>query len=216
MADKGKSVSYGNCVICGREALSKYGGGELTGIEGPDAIKLKDGQHLCGACVRKLRLLYPLQWTFDEAKRTVETKDPLWELTGDEALEADRQVVSYREDLREQYGFHNAVFIVDAMAESPGGFLKAPLVSVFGQVLYGTFYMQDEVTVISGGKEMKAPVVAVEEYQFRIPMSASTLKDRVRYYADPATHIGETGYPIQLVLQAKGIAVKAGDLIVKD
>ena len=100
-----------NCCNCGRTLAEKEYG----------AVRLKDGSYMCGSCVRRLRVMYPLQYTFDEKKREVVTKDPLRELTADEALAANGQVVTYREDLREQYGFHNAVFVVDAIAESREG-----------------------------------------------------------------------------------------------
>ena len=216
MAIKAKEVGLGNCLICGREALRAREGGELTMIEGPNALRLKDGSSLCGSCVRKLRVMYPVQCQFDEAKRTVVKKDPFSELSKEEALQANAEVVSFRESLREQYGFRNAVFVVDAMAETKGGFLQPPLVTVFGQVLYGSFFMQDEVTILSGGNEMKASVVLVDSYEHRIPIDAVSLKDLIRRTADPGRIVGENGYPCKLLIQEKGISVKHGDLIVKD
>ena len=213
MASEMKDVSLGSCPVCGRAALNKYSGGKLSGFEGPSSLTLKDGTHLCGSCVRRLRVMYPLNCHFNEAKRELETADPLRELTSEEALEANGQIVSYRESLRESYGFHNAVFVVDAMAESKEGLLQAPLVSFFGQVLYGSFFMLEEVTILSGGKETKAQVVAIDEYKFRIPLSG--LKDWMRN-TDPGVHVGENGYPCRLVVQAKGISAQPGDLIVKD
>ena len=216
MAVKEKEVGLGSCVICGRAALRSREGGELTMIEGPDACRLKDGGSLCGSCVRKLRVMYPLLYTFDEAKRTVVRKDPFSELSTEDAMQANAEVVSFRENLREQYGYRNAVFVVDAMAESKGGFLQPPIVTVFGQVLYGSFYMQDEVTILSSGNEIKAAVVAIDGYEYRIPMDAASLKEWVRRTWDPGRKVGETGYLCQLVIQKKGISVKQGDLIVKD
>ncbi|MBQ4248541.1 MAG: hypothetical protein II705_00735, partial [Clostridia bacterium] len=161
-------------------------------------------------------VMYPLQYTFDEAKRTVVKKDPLPEISTEEALQANAEAVSFREDMREHYGFHNAVFSVDAMAESKGGFLQPPIVTIFGQVLYGTFYMQDEVTILSGGNEIKAALEAIDSYEHRVPMDASSLKEWIRRTWDPGRAVGETGYLCKLVVQAKGISVKPGDLVVKD
>ena len=213
MAQEMKDVSLGSCPVCGRAALTEYSGGQLSGYEGPNALRLKDGVCLCGSCVRRLRVMYPLNCRFDEAKRELATSDPLRELTAEEAVEAAGQVAGYRESLRESCGFHNAVFLVDAVAESKEGLLQAPLVSFFGQVLYGSFFMLEEVTILSGGKETKAQVVAIDEYKFRIPLSG--LKDWMRN-RDPGTHVGENGYPYRLVVQGKGISVQPGDLIVKD
>ncbi len=216
MAVKEKEVGLGSCVICGRAALRSREEGELTMIEGPNALRLKDGGSLCGSCVRRLRVMYPLQYTFDEAKRTVVKKDPLPEISTEEALQANSEVVSFREDMREHYGFHNAVFAADAMAESKGGFMQPPIVTIFGQVLYGSFYMQDEVTIISGGKEIKATLEAIDTYEHRIPMDASSLKDWIRRTWDPGRSVGENGYLCKLVVTGKGISVKPGDLVVKD
>ncbi|MBO4317727.1 MAG: hypothetical protein J5855_05585 [Mailhella sp.] len=216
MTAKEKEAGLGNCVICGRAALRSREGGELTMIEGPDACRLKDGGCLCGSCVRKLRVMYPLQYAFDEARRAVVKQDPFSELGTEDAVQANGEVVPFRENLREQYGFRNAVFVVDAMAESKGGFLQPPLVTIFGQVLYGSFYMQDEVTILSSGNEIKAAVVAIDGYEHRIPMDAASLKEWGRRTWDPGRKTGEAGYLCQLVIQKKGISVKQGDLIVKD
>ncbi len=216
MAVKEKEVGLGNCLICGRTALLGREGGVLTMIEGPDACRIKDGGSLCGSCVRRLRVMYPLQYHFDEVKRTVVKKDPLPELSTEEALRASSEVVPFRETLREQYGFRNAVFVVDAMAETKGGILQPPLVTIFGQVLYGSFYMQDEVTILSGGKETKATAVLVDSYELRIPIDATSLKEWMRRTADPGRVVGEAGYLCKLLIQEKGISVNKGDLIVKD
>ena len=215
MNQEGIKQGKGSCVLCGRDALGKYGGsGKRTGIEGPGAHSLKDGSWICGSCVRLLRVIYPLQCSFDEGKHELVRQDPLRTLDAEDALAAKGQVVSFREDLREKYGFRLAVFRADAMAESKGGLLQAPIVTIFGQVLYGTFFMQDEVTILSGGKETKAAIAAIDDYTLRIPMTAGSLKEWVRG-CDPATHIAETGYPCRLVIQAKGISLQPGDLIVK-
>ena len=215
MAVKEKEVGLGNCLICGRVALSEREGGVLTMVEGPRARRLKDGGSLCSSCVRKLRVMYPLQYRFDETKRTVVKKDPLSEISTEEALQANTEAVAFRENLREQYGFRNAVFVVDAMAEEKGGFLQPPLVTVFGQVLYGSFYMQDEVTILSGGNEIKATVLMVDTYELRIPIDTTSLKEWMRRTADPGRIVGETGYLCKLLIQEKGISVNQGDLIVK-
>ena len=214
MAVKEKEQGLGNCPICGRVALRHYGGtGQLTMIEGPDALRPSDGAHLCSSCVRALRVMYPLECSFDEKKRELMRRDPLGALSTEEALEARKQLTAFRESLREEYGFRGAVFKVDAMAESKEGLLQAPLVTFFGQVVYGTFWMNDDVTILSGGRETKATLVAIDEYRFRIPFSG--LKEWMRR-TDPAGKVGENGYPCELVIQAKGISVQPGDLIVKD
>ena len=206
--------NQGYCPICGKAALTKYGStGLLTMIRGPEALRLRDGSHLCGSCVRKLRVMYPLQGSFDEETREYVTYDPLLELDMNQALEANGQVSAYRESLRENYGFRSAVFVVDAAAESREGLFRAPLTTFFGQVLYGSFWMLDDVTILSGGKETKASIAAIDDYRFRIPRS--DLKEWMRRI-DPADKVGENGYPCSLVVQGKGIAVQPGDLIVKD
>ena len=215
MPAKVKEVGFGSCPICGRTALGKYGGtGQLTRIDVPGAVALKDGSYLCGSCVLKLRVMYPLQYTYDEKKIEVVKKDPLRELTAQEAKEADGQVVAFREDLREQYGFHNAVFTVESMAQVSGGLLKPPMVTVFGRVVYGSFRMMEEVTVLSGGKETKAELEFVENYDDRGPIGPDYIKDRLRN-SDPGAHTAEAGYSCKLVVQAKGLAIQPGDLIVK-
>ena len=185
----------------------------LTGTDVPDAIQLQDGSCLCGSCVLKLHVMYPLQYSFDEAGQKIITKDPLVELTGEEAIDADNNVVSYREDLRAQCGFYDAVFKADSMEEIKGGFLQAPVVTVFGQVLYGSFYYQDEITIHSAGQETKASLEAICKYNDKLPVSAKELKDWTNI--DPSTQTAENGYPCKLVLQAKGISINPGDLIVK-
>ena len=214
MAVQEKEQGLGNCPICGRVALGHYGGtGQLTMIEGPEALRLRDGAALCSSCVRALRVMYPLQCSFDETKRELMRSDPLAKLSAEEALEARGQLTAFRESLREEYGFRSAVFRVDAAAESKEGLLQSPLVTFFGQVVYGSFWMNDDVTILSGGRETKATLVAIDEYRFRIPFSR--LKDWLRR-TDPAGKVGENGYPCQLVIQAKGITAQPGDLIVKD
>ena len=218
MATKAKNKEteqgYGNCPICGRVALGHYAGsGQLTMIEGPGALKLRDGAHLCGSCVRALRVMFPLDCAFDEGKRELVRRDPLAALSTEEALEARKQLTAFREDLRARYGFRSAVFEVDAAAESKEGLLQAPIVSFFGQVVYGSFWINDEVTILSGGGETKATLIAIDDYVHRIPFSG--LKDWMRRI-NPVFHVGENGYPCLLAVQAKGISVRHGDLIVKD
>ncbi|MBQ3378542.1 MAG: hypothetical protein IJG50_01605 [Clostridia bacterium] len=216
MAVREKEVGLGSCVICGRAALRAREEGELTMIEGPNALRLKDGGSLCGLCVRRLRVMYPVQFKFDETKRLVVKKDPLPELSTEEAVRANSEAVSFREDMREHYGFHNAVFLVDAMAESKGGFLQPPIVTIFGQVLYGSFYMRDEVTILSVGNEIKATLEAIDAYEHRVPMDAASLKEWIRRTWDPGRAVAENGYPCKLVVLGKGISLKPGDLVVKD
>lgn len=215
MASREKEQGLGNCPICGRVALRSRGDlGKLTGIEGPSAAVLKDGSALCGSCVRRMRVMYPLGYTYDEAKVEVITRDPLCDMTAEDVTAAVQEVTDFREDLREQYGYRNAVFQVDAAAENKGGFMQAPLVTAFGHVIYGTFFMFEEVTILSGGTEMKAPVAAIDKYNDRRSITAELLKDWM-LWMDPGTSVGENGYPCKIILQGKGINVKPGDLIVK-
>ena len=100
------------------------------------------------------------------------------------------------------------------MDECKEGLLQAPVVSFFGRVLYGSFWMYDEVTILSGGKETKAMIVAIDDYVHRIPISG--LKDWLRRVADPADKVGENGYPCLIAVQAKGLTARPGDRIVKD
>ena len=69
------------------------------------------------------------------------------ELTSDEAISELSQSHAYPEDLREKYGFHNAVFAVEKVDVKKGGFLKPPFITVTGHVVYGTFYSLDDISV---------------------------------------------------------------------
>ena len=82
------------CALCGRVAMGKYGARSLsTGLEGQSKVRLKDGNLLCGECVRKIRIMYPVRYEFDEVKKEAVAEDPVYELTIDEAASAREQAV---------------------------------------------------------------------------------------------------------------------------
>lgn len=136
------------------------------------------------------------------------------ELTSDEAIRELSKIHAYLEDLREKYNFHQAVFAVEKVDVTKGGFLKPPFITVTGHVVFGTFYSLDDVTVgLSGGQA--ARISCLYEPHGRKPVSDLEIRsNRNSLLIDYSWANG--GEEIAFIFQDKKLTLKQGDLIVKD
>ena len=181
-----KGMDWGPCAICGRLACAASGGG---------AVRMKNGEPLCGACVRRIRFLYPM--TRERKKGMVSPVDPLTELTTEEVRTVIAQAADRLEDLREQYAPHHAVFRIDSWSEEKQGVFKPPKNHFYGYVLYGRFNNGEQVRLLCGSGAEELTLCEVQGDFF-------------------GGGDGEAGYPCALCAEGKGIGARPGDLIVKD
>ncbi len=136
------------------------------------------------------------------------------DLTAEEAKQELEQAHDYLEDLREKYGFHQAVFFVENVDVKKGGFLKPSFYTVTGHVLYGTFTPLDEVSIgTNGGQKVK--IGCLEEPHGSVPVSDATIQRGTnKLLIDYAW--AEGGEEAAFIFQEKNLNLKPGDLIVRD
>ena len=97
------------------------------------------------------------------------------DLTADKAKQELDQVHDYLEDLREKYGFHQAVFSVENVDVKKGGFLKPSFFKVTGHVIYGTFTPLDEVSIgMNSGQIVK--ISCLDNPHSSVPVSDATIQ----------------------------------------
>ena len=173
------------CACCGGEIPAKD----------TEAVTLSDGAPLCGTCVRRLRVCYPV--TQEVRRGKLVRNDSLAALTTDEVREADEKRAERLEELRVQHGYHNAVFRVVKCSVEKQGLFKAPKVMLTGFVLYGKFDLGERVKLLHGGSGQE---LVLED------VAPNLLGGRD----------GEAGYETTLSASGKGVVAAAGDWIVKD
>ena len=135
-----KTIERGLCALCGRALLSPEG-----------ICTLSDGNQICSKCIRKLRVMLPLNVSADSNGIVTLKDDPMMKLNLAEAKQKMQNVTAYTEKLRANYQNANAVFAVDQVQTEKGGFLKPSIYYATGRVIYGYFDPADQVQLKHGG-----------------------------------------------------------------
>ena len=136
------------------------------------------------------------------------------DLTADKAKQELDQVHDYLEDLREKYGFHQAVFSVENVDVKKGGFLKPSFFKVTGHVIYGTFTPLDEVSVgMNSGQKVK--ISCLDNPHSSVPVSDTTIQRGTNKLLIDWAWV-EGGEEAAFIFQEKSLNLKPGDLIVRD
>ncbi len=182
-----RRLDIGFCPLCGRAA---------TWVE--NARKLQDGTIICGECVRKLRVMHPYPQDPKDSN-----KDPLKNLTVQQAMEAMGKVTAFIENFREHFDYRFAVFTVNRINKEGGGLFKAPVHHLYGRVLYGSFSTHDDAMVKHQGNLYACRLQSV---QLMVPFGDSPTHS--------VNHV-EAGYPALIAIQERNIDINVGDLIVK-
>ncbi|MBR2742784.1 MAG: hypothetical protein IKD89_04255 [Clostridia bacterium] len=209
----GDTRDLGYCAACGNVITIEANNGIFRPQRCGNPVKLKDGEWLCGSCLRKLRVKYPQDYKPDPVQKAIM---PFESAAGLDAAEARRELSAahdHLESLREKYGFHQAVFLVEDVKKEKSGFLKAPFITVTGHVIYGTFYPYDEAACGNAG--YKAQIIAFETPHGGLAVNEQTLRrwkphDLISYaWVDG-------GEEAAFVFRDKSLNLKPGDVIIKD
>ena len=209
----GDTRDLGTCAACGNVIVIEAENGLFRPQRCGNPVKLQDGW-LCGSCLRRLRVKYPQQYRRDSRPRLTEPYEPAGELPAEEACRELEQIHDHLEDLREKYGFLQAVFAVEQVDVKKAGLFKPPFITVTGHVLYGAFYSLDKVSV--GAKGGQQATIACLYYPHSSTPISELQIDRMhnRLLIDYAW--AEGGEVAAFVFQDKSLNLKPGDLIVKD
>jgi len=209
----GDTRDLGDCCACGNVIVIETDNGLFRPQRCGNPVKMKDGSWLCGSCLRKLHVKYPQEYRAD-AKGRMEPFEPAAELTAEQAKQELETVHAYQEDLREKYGFHQAVFAVENVEVKKGGFLKPSFFVVTGHVIYGMFSALDEVGIgMNGGQ--KAKICCLHTPHSVTPVSDTTIQRGTnKLLIDFAWADG--GEEAAFIFQEKNLNLKPGDLLVKD
>ena len=210
----GDTRDLGACGACGNVIVIETDNGLFRPQMCGNPVKLKDGSWLCGSCLRKLRIKFPQEYRMDPKQKKILPYERASELTAEEAKRELEHVHDHLEDLREKYGFHQAVFSVETVDVKKGGFLKPSLFTVTGHVIYGSFSSLDEVGIGTNGGQ-KAKIICLSEPHSPVPVSDLTIQRGTnKLLIDLAW--AEGGEEASFIFQEKSLNLKPGDLIVKD
>ena len=179
-------MEYIDCCCCGRKISGRNDG----------SVVVADGSVLCEICVRRIRFMFPVPEP-EGVEGMIIRKDPMSTLTADTARNAVEQSAWWLDDLRKEYGYHEAVFRVDMFSVEKQGLLKPPKNAFGGYVLYGRFDAGDTVRLIHRNNVTEFIIEDVQEIY-------------------PEDKAGEAGYASLIFVTQKGLEARAGDLIVKD
>ena len=97
-----QTIECGFCALCKRALLSPEG-----------ICTLSDGNQICSKCIRRLRVMLPLNVSADSNGIITLKDDPMMKLNLAEAKQKMQNVTAYTEKLRANYQNANAVFAVD-------------------------------------------------------------------------------------------------------
>ena len=210
----GDTRDLGTCSACGNVIVIEAENGLFRTQRCGNPVKLKDGSWLCGSCLRKLRVKYTQEYRMDPKQNKLLPCERTCELTAEEAKKELEHVHDYLEDLREKYGFHQAVFSVERVDVKKGGFLKPSLFTVTGHVIYGSFSALDAVGIGSNSGQ-KATISCLYEPHSPVPVSDTTIQRGTNsLLIDYAW--AEGGEEAAFIFQEKNLNLKPGDLIVRD
>ncbi|MBQ3404970.1 MAG: hypothetical protein IJG63_06100 [Oscillospiraceae bacterium] len=210
----GDTRDLGACSACGNVIVIEAENGLFRPQRCGNPVKLADGNWLCGSCLRKLRIKYPQEYRLDTKQKKMLPYERAGELTAEEAERELGQIHDYLEDLREKYGFHQAVFSVEKADVKKGGLLKPSLYTVTGHVIYGTFTPLDEVSIgLNGGQ--KALISCLYYPHSITPVSDIQIQQVTgKLVIDYAW--AEGGEEAAFIFREKSLNLKPGDIIVKD
>ncbi len=209
----GDILELGRCSACGNGIVIEADNDLFHTQRCGNPVKLRDGNWLCGSCLRKLRIKYPQEYRMDSAMRKMTPWEHTSELTAEEACRELESIHDHLEGLREQYGFHQAVFLVRKVDVKKGGFLKPPFIIAEGHVIYGTFYSLDDVQIGAGGKTAKISCLYAPHSV--LPVSDTTISRMTGKLVIDFT-LAEGGEETAFIFQDKNLSLKPGDMILKD
>ena len=117
------------------------------------------------------------------------------------------------------------MYVVDnVQVEQSNGMFAAIVLNVYGRVLYGTFFIDDEATLLHGGAETKIQLKLgkiINSFS-PAPITYEDIKsigrkenDRSFIFVWQYDGTAQEGYPFQFAFTNKNLPVEPGDLIVK-
>ena len=201
-----KLLHKGFCPVCGQPILH--------------VKRMKDGS-ICTECAAKVRVLFPVHYEKSTVKGYNSTcVDPLQDAAVNDYEAILKKAKSYRESLLEKYNGYNAVYVVDNVELDNGsGAFPSPVVNVYGRVLYGTFFRDDEAILLHGDTtiNIRLKLGKIIDRSSPRPITSEDIKDEERsfIFAWQLDGTAQEGYPFQFAFTNKNLPVESGDLIVK-
>ena len=200
-----KILHNGFCPVCGQPIL--------------EIVKMKDGT-VCRECATKVRVLFPVHYEKRANGNGSFVVDPLQDVPVRDYDETFKKAREYRDSLREKYNGYNAVYVVDNVETVPGsGRFEPPVINVYGRVLYGTFFIEDNAILLHGDNQIQISLLygKIINSSSPTPITSEDIKDRERRFIFKWQYDGtsQEGYPFQFAFTNKNLPVEAGDLIVK-
>ena len=206
-----KLLHKGFCPVCGQPILQ--------------VTRMKDGA-ICLECAAKVRVLFPLQYEKSTVKGYNSVcVDPLNDIAVNDYDKIFQKARAYRESLREKYNGYNAVYVVDNVEiEQGSGAFASPVLNVYGHVLYGTFFIEDDAVLLHGDTATKIQLrygKLIDRFS-PLPISYEDIKsigrkenDRSFIFQWQYDGTAKEGHPFQFAFTNNNLPVEAGDLIVK-
>ena len=201
-----KLLHNGFCPVCGQPILN--------------VTRMKDGT-ICAECAAKIRVMFPVHYEKSTVKGSKPVcVDPLKDIAENNYEETLQKARAYRESLREKYNGYNAVYVVDNVeVEQGSGVFASPVLNVYGHVLYGTFFLEDDAILLHGDNQIQISLLygKIINSSSPAPITSEDIKDRERRFIFKWQYDGtaQEGYPFQFAFTNKNLPVEAGDLIVK-
>ena len=201
-----KLLHNGFCPVCGQPILN--------------VTRMKDGT-ICAECAAKIRVMFPINYEKSTVKGSNPVcVDPLKDIAVNNYEETLQKARAYRESLREKYNGYNAVYVVDNVeVEQGSGVFASPVLNVYGHVLYGTFFLEDDAILLHGDNQIQISLLygKIINSSSPAPITSEDIKDRERRFIFKWQYDGtaQEGYPFLFAFTNKNLPVEAGDLIVK-
>ena len=198
----------GFCPVCGQPILHPY--------------KVKDGE-ICRECAAKLRVMYPVSYKKNPKPGYTDLRvDPLQEISVNDYDTKLKETQAYRESLRKKYNGANAVFIIEEVRVEKGGMFAAPITNLFGRVLYGNFFADDEVALVHGDRQEKLTLDKGRLIEGTMPLSMTEedfkrRRDGRQGWRASILHrlAAQEGDAFQFAFDLKDLQAEAGDILVK-
>ena len=201
-----KLLHNGFCPVCGQPILN--------------VTRMKDGT-ICAECAAKIRVMFPVHYEKSTVKGSNPVcVDPLKDIAVNNYEETLQKARAYRESLSEKYNGYNAVYVVDNVeVEQGSGVFASPVLNVYGHVLYGTFFLEDDAILLHGDNQIQISLLygKIINSSSPAPITSEDIKDRERRFIFKWQYDGtaQEGYPFQFAFTNKNLPVEAGDFIVK-
>ena len=211
MAKKANDI----CVICGRTLLNS----KVRAADNDPRIKLNSGDFMCKICEKKIRVMYPVTYKVMKKGYNAFPIDAMRDISVDDYDDLVEKAREYREQMRQNFYWYDAVFQVEHVIKGRGGLFSAPVINAYGHVLYGSFYFSDKVKLLHQGTVRDEVIshIIVNEFEGYPPFfayKASKIKAEIK---DHAAHrwTAEEGYPYRISIQSRNTDLVPGDYIVK-